>query len=119
MGAKKRARKEQPQGFDSGLVLRASPLANRRQIVLVVEDDPQVQAVTQRILRASGYDVLCASDQQAAFRHALEQRNAIAVMLTDLELPGASGVEVAQSVQSLCPNAAVIYMSGYPRGHLA
>ena len=120
MGAKKeRARKEQSNGFDSGVVLRAHPLHGRRQIVLLIEDDPQVQAVTQRILRANGYDVVCASDQEAALRLAIEHRTAIALVLTDLELPGASGVDVAHSVQTLCPKCEVIYMSGYPRSHLA
>jgi DNA-binding response OmpR family regulator len=120
MGVKKRkAQKEQLHGFDSGLVLRASPLSARRQIVLLIEDDPQVLAVTQRILRASGYDVLCAADQQTALSHALEHRESIALMLTDLELPDASGVDVAESVRSLCPQVAVIFMSGYPRGHVA
>lgn len=120
MGVKKRkAQKEQLHGFDSGLVLRASPLNVRRQIVLLIEDDPQVLAVTQRILRASGYDVLCASDQQSALEIALEHRHSIALLLTDLELPDASGVDVAESVRSLCPNAGVVFMSGYPRGHVA
>lgn len=113
------ARKEELQCFDSGVVLRASPLDASRRIVLLIEDDPQVQAVTHRILRANGYDVLCAFNTKSALSHALEHRLAIALVLTDLELPGASGVDVAHSVQSLCPNAAVIYMSGYPRSHLA
>jgi DNA-binding NtrC family response regulator len=120
MGVKKaRVRKEQSTGFDSGVVLRASPLGARRLLVLLIEDDPQVQAVTQRILRANGYDVVCASNQEAALKHADEHRGAIALVLTDLELPDASGVDVAHSVQALCPNSGVIYMSGYPRSHLA
>ena len=86
------------------------------EIVLVVEDEPALRHLVQRVLSGVGYDVAChgSADEAAA---ALEQNGcAIDLLLTDVVLPGRlQGRELAEMVTTLCPGLPVLFMSGYTR----
>ncbi len=82
--------------------------------VLVVEDEPAVREIATAILADHGYRVLQAADGESGLRvfgaHAAE----IALLLTDVVLPGAiRGRELAERVTAVRPEVKVLYMSGY------
>ncbi len=82
--------------------------------VLVVEDEPAVREIAAAILADHGYRVLQAADGESGLRvfgaHAAE----IALLLTDVVLPGAiRGRELAERVTAVRPEVKVLYMSGY------
>jgi CheY-like chemotaxis protein len=79
--------------------------------VLIVEDDPQFRAGLRDILEAHGYVVAAASD--AAEAQAALRASPPDVLLLDLKLPVGSGYEVLREARALCPNAAVLLMTGY------
>ena len=83
------------------------------QGVLVVEDEPEVRRAICRGLTRHGFKVFEAD----GIEHALEQveahRDAIRVLLTDVVMPVASGIEVAREVRARLPQVAVVFMSGY------
>lgn len=77
--------------------------------ILVVEDDPRMQKVLNRLFRDEGYGVVVASDGQAgldAFRLAAP----VAVVL-DLVLPKMSGREVCKRIKEMAPETPVIILS--------
>lgn len=88
--------------------------------VLLVEDDPGVSGICQRILAQAGFDVRVAQDRESAIR-ILEgmgagERASIRFLLTDVGLPGPSGPEMAMDFRRSFPeleDLPVIYMSGY------
>jgi CheY-like chemotaxis protein len=80
--------------------------------VLLVEDDELVRALAARILTAHGYDVLEARYASAALELWGEQP-AIDLLLTDVVMPGISGVELACRLVEERPGLAVVVMSGY------
>src|SRR6185295_3477370 len=83
------------------------------EIILVVEDDPHVQALTVRMLERLGYHVHVAEDGPSALR-ALEQHAQIDLLFTDIVLPnGMNGVELSKVVRGLRPQLPVLYTSGY------
>lgn len=86
------------------------------ETILAVEDEPAVRGLAVRILRDHGYTVFEASNGQEAQRivEALPE-HAIHLLLTDLVMPGMSGVELATWVQARCPGVCVLFMSGYAR----
>ena len=81
--------------------------------VLVVEDDDQLRAVTERILTTRGYRVLSASDGSGALEIAAAHPGAIDIMLTDIVMPEMLGSELAVQLHETDPEIRVLYMSGY------
>lgn len=67
-----------------------SPTRNR---VLVVDDDPSVRRVFQRMLQSAGYDVVVATGGAEALA-TLRADQSIGVMLLDLHMPDLDGREV-------------------------
>ena len=83
--------------------------------VLVVEDDGGVRQVLERTLRRYGYGVE-AVENVARARALLEgSRAGFDLVLTDLVLPDASGLELVDYVREAHPETRLIAMSGYSR----
>lgn len=81
--------------------------------VLVVDDEPAALRLTARMLRSMGYGVLEASSSPTALER-ITGGEAIDCVLTDLTMPGMSGLELAGRVAELRPGTSVVIMSGYP-----
>jgi len=79
--------------------------------ILVVEDHPAVRALTVRVLRDAGYDVV----EAASVDEALEvlDRTAVDVILTDLVMPGGTGERLAGSEDDRGTEPSLVFMSGY------
>ncbi len=83
------------------------------ETVLVVEDEPVVRALEQEVLSAHGYHVLVASSAHEALRAEQACLEPIALLITDVVMPGPSGRELAQEFVRRRPRARVLYVSGY------
>lgn len=83
--------------------------------VLVTEDDNAVRGVILRVLSQNGYEVLEACHMQQALEcwHATEPDAPIDLLITDLMMPGGTGVELAEALWSVAPQLPVLFMSGY------
>ena len=91
----------------------------KAQVVLFVEDHPQIQDLGGEILNALGYEVVVRPNAESAL-HWLEEHpeQQIDVLLTDVVMPGMSGPEMAQLAKRLRPGLNVVYASGYPAENL-
>jgi len=87
--------------------------AGRR--VLVVEDEPVVRQVVQRILKKQGHDVLEASGADAALDLGSEVLDTVDLVLTDVVMPEKDGVALALELRRERPELPVIFMSGHSR----
>jgi PAS domain S-box-containing protein len=81
----------------------------RGETVLVVEDADAVRVLTGRILYAAGYQVVSVESGAVA----LERLDAADVLVTDVVMPGISGVELAVSARERRPGLPVVFVSGY------
>jgi len=86
--------------------------------ILLVEDEPQVQAVTARILRAFGYSVVTAHNERTALAQAEQHGSAIGLVVSDLVLPGVSGKDLVRRLRKPCEHAQILYISGYSPDHV-
>jgi len=95
--------------------LDQSPAAAQRgtETVLVVEDDEQVRRLTRKMLEARGFTVLVAPGGAAALELLETHNGPIALLVTDVIMPGMSGRELAERVAVLRPTVKVLYLSGY------
>jgi CheY-like chemotaxis protein len=83
------------------------------ETILVVEDDPRLRALDERILKRYGYTVLVAANAGDAVRILTEHPAPIHIVVTDVIMPGESGRAVGNWVTKHKPGTKVIYMSGY------
>jgi two-component system cell cycle sensor histidine kinase/response regulator CckA len=81
----------------------------RGETALVVEDADAVRVLTGRILYAAGYQVIPVENGAAA----LERLDAADVLVTDVVMPGMSGVELAAAARERRPGLPVVFVSGY------
>ncbi len=93
------------QGFDS--------LPRGDEVVLVVEDEGPVRALVQQILDLQGYRVLSAADAETAITMCDDLVNRPDLLLTDVVMPGGSGVALAEVLEKRYPGIKVLFMSGY------
>lgn len=85
------------------------PLFHEIGTILVVEDDPRMQRVLERMFAAERYSVIKAADGHSAL-DLFRTRRPIAVVL-DLILPHISGRELCQKFKSIAPETPVIVVS--------
>ncbi|MEL6342592.1 MAG: sigma-54 dependent transcriptional regulator [Myxococcota bacterium] len=81
------------------------------RVILVVDDEAPNRQALERILAREGYTVRHAADGQQA----LEQLRAAppAVMLTDLKMPGMSGLELLKASRAIAPDLEVIVVTAF------
>jgi len=96
--------------------VRSKPIGGAGEVVLVVEDQDAVRAVTVRLLRSNGYVVLEADSGAEAV--AIAARRHIDLLLTDVVMPKMGGPELAAVLLADHPGLPVLYMSGYAPGLL-
>ena len=83
------------------------------ETILVVEDEASIRSLAREILEGQGYAVLEAPGADEALRRAAEHAGPIHLLLTDVVMPGKSGVDLARDLLGLRPGLRVVYMSGY------
>ena len=105
-----------PGTDSSGRMAVAAP--QEPGVILLIEDEPQVQAVTARILRAFGYGVITAHNERSALAQVEQHGPAISLVLSDLVLPGISGKDLVRRLRQTCEHARVLYISGYSPEHV-
>ena len=85
----------------------------REYTILVVEDDAAVRGIVKEMLVQNQYRVLEAGHAEAALAVWKTHGPKIDLLLTDIVMPGANGLELAQQLTAGRPDLKVIYTSGY------
>jgi len=83
------------------------------ELVLVVDDEPAVRAITRRTLEAHGYRVMTAADGTEAVSAFALHGEDIAVVLTDIVMPVMDGPETIRALRRMDPTVRVVTASGY------
>lgn len=83
------------------------------EMILVVEDDESVRALTIAVLKRQGYRVEAAESGAAALATCDRMPTAFDLVLTDVVMPGMSGRELAESLVARFPRLRVAFLSGY------
>jgi two-component system, NtrC family, response regulator HydG len=80
--------------------------------ILVVDDDPVTGRFLSNLLGdGGGFDVVCTTDPGEALRQASTERWDL--VLTDVEMPGMSGLELLQALRRAAPNLPVVVITGH------
>jgi PAS domain S-box-containing protein len=81
--------------------------------VLVVEDQPQVRRALEHLLQSAGYHVLAAESGEDALAMVRKLNGRVDLLVSDIIMPGVSGIELSRRLLALYPTLAVLLVSGY------
>lgn len=85
-----------------------------RAVVLLVDDDPRVRAITSTLLRRLGHEVIEAHDGIEALASAAARRPDLVV--TDLVMPRLGGLELVKALRADNPGLPAVVLTGYGTG---
>ena len=99
-----------PGCWDNGLhEVRILENKLSRHRILVVDDEQDLRILFQRFLDVEGYDCAIAGAGEEALD--LLQRETFSVVITDINMPGMSGIDLLREVRSRFPEVAVLVIS--------
>lgn len=78
---------------------------------MLVDDDQQVRSITELLLKELGYDVTACPDAQTALNQ--HRTGALDLVLTDIVMPGMSGIDLLVRLKERDPDLPVILMTGF------
>ncbi len=103
------AAKESPEGIPAG----------HGESILVVEDEPSILKLAEKILKGLGYTVLTAENPSQILKISRRDPIAIDLLITDVVMPEMSGKELSHHLQDHCPGLKTLFMSGYTADGIA
>jgi PAS domain S-box-containing protein len=83
------------------------------ETILLAEDDPQVRELVADFLKRYGYSVLEAAGGEEAQGVSGACQGEIPLLVTDVAMPGMSGIELAERLKIQRPGIRVLYITGY------
>jgi signal transduction histidine kinase len=83
------------------------------ELILLVDDDAEVRSVALAHLEGAGYAVLTAESGEHALAVLEQRRGDIRMLVSDVSMPGISGVELARRVHEQLPTVPILLISGY------
>ncbi|RJQ46950.1 MAG: response regulator [Nitrospiraceae bacterium] len=85
--------------------------------ILVVDDDPYVLEAVSNLLREYGFEVIACKSGEEAISRLLGSN--VSLVLTDIKMPGISGIELLAKIHDIKPQMPVILMTGYAELEMA
>lgn len=93
------------------MMLAPAPRLPGKQRILVIDDEVDIREALDALLSSVGYVVSTAESGVAAVERA--EREPFDLAITDLRMPGLSGVDTVVALRRIKPGLAVIVVSGY------
>jgi DNA-binding NtrC family response regulator len=87
--------------------------------ILIVEDDDTIRSLMTRHFRRNGFEVEQASAAEEVVERFQSDKKRFDVVVTDVHLPGESGVDLARRIQAMQPGQPIVFMTGDSDARLA
>ena len=85
-----------------------------KKSILLVDDDPALLESVRGLLLGADYNVISAGCGQDALQQAKDFQSEIHLLLSDFQMEGMTGIELATQLTAARPEVKVVVMSGYP-----
>ena len=97
--------------------MRHAQIKSASKTILVVDDEPQILSIVSGFL-CSQYHILTANSGTDALQQSEEFKGEIHVLLSDFQMAGMTGIELATRITLARPKIKVLLMSSYSEGLL-
>jgi CheY-like chemotaxis protein len=103
-----------PLAFDALPIWHRSAARPQPPLILVVDDEPDVGRVIQRLLceRLPQHDIVVATDPADALQQSTGRT--VALLITDMVMPDINGIQLAAKVRVRTPDTPVLLITAYP-----
>jgi DNA-binding NtrC family response regulator len=91
---------------------------NADKTILFADDDGRLQKFVAALLTIAGYTMILANDGKDALRKAREYKGKIHLLLSDVEMPHMTGIELAIQLNQERPDTKILLISGLDTGML-
>ena len=91
----------------------------KRETVLLAEDEEGIRKLVCRVLGRQGYTVIAASDGPQAFEAAQRHEGPIHLLVADIVLPHFGGPELAKRLSAIHHQMKILFISGYAKESFA
>ena len=81
--------------------------------ILLADDDPTALTLVGRALSSEGHQIVSCSDGPEALQHLSSAPESFDLLVSDLEMPGMDGVELAEQAVAAAPRLRILLMSGF------
>jgi DNA-binding response OmpR family regulator len=78
--------------------------------IVVIDDDADISWVLKQFLQGIGYNAVSFTDPLLAFEHLKHNHNNCSLIITDLRMPGMSGIEIANKIRKELNNNVKIFL---------
>jgi CheY-like chemotaxis protein len=92
--------------------------APHKKTILIVDDEPKILEIVSRLLANDDYSILTATTGPMGLQQSREFAGEIDLLLSDFQMPGMSGVDLATAMTIERPRLKVLLMSAFPEGML-
>jgi two-component system cell cycle sensor histidine kinase/response regulator CckA len=89
-----------------------------RKTILVADDQEAIRTLVSAVLSQSGYNVLVAETGEDALQQSKTYPGIIHLLLSNIQMPGMTGIELATQISLERPDILVLLMSGFSSGML-
>ena len=89
-----------------------------KQTILLVNDDGTLRSFVSALLTRLGYNLIVATDGTEALEKARSFEGPIDLLLSDVEMPGMTGIELAIQLNRARPTTRILLISGLDSGML-
>jgi CheY-like chemotaxis protein len=93
--------------------LHLAPSRQPFACILLVEDSDILRNLLQRTLEGAGFSVLSASDGAEALRLCQEHDGAINLAVSDIVMPGLSGLQLSEQIRAARPEMKFLFITGF------
>ena len=84
--------------------------------ILVVDDEEELSTLFQHAIEAMGLDAISFTDPLPAFEYFKDNPNKIQLVITNLRMPGISGLELAKRIRELNYSVKIFIMTAFDLG---
>jgi PAS domain S-box-containing protein len=100
------------EGIETHKIDEQKVLTAQGETILIVDDEPAIQEITQTSLETHNYKTIIASDGIEAIAVYAKHMDQVRVVLMDLMLPSLDGVTAIRTLKKINPNVKIIATSG-------
>ena len=81
--------------------------------IIVIDDEIELASLFKEFLEKEGYNVVSFTDPELAFEYYAETANRHSLILTDLRMPGMSGLQLAKNIREINSKVKIFLMTAF------